>query len=214
MKLYITDEWCHKNNMASVKRYISDDYFELVTDPKKADTIWFPSGEYSIQPEMYPNTNFIFGPHFSTLPNEKIKKINNMHNNCVYIQPSEWVIKLWTDLQCNNIPLKVCPFGVDTVKFHPSPDIAKDIVLVYFKHRQQNELEQVCSSLLRRGIEFKAVIYNKYIEETYINAFYGVVTQQKKYYRNKQVIFIKIHKNSTDFNFHNKFILELVHCNA
>jgi hypothetical protein len=38
--------------------------------------------------------------------------------NTIYIQPSEWVVKLWKDYPiCNNLKIKVLPFGVETEKF-------------------------------------------------------------------------------------------------
>ena len=107
MKLYIVPEWVHDKNLAAIKRST----LNIIDTIEQADTVWMPSGETNLNPSYYPNKKFILGPHFSTLPNYRINNIDNSMNNCVYIQPSEWAVNVWKDLNFNKMPLKICPFG-------------------------------------------------------------------------------------------------------
>ena len=45
---------------------------------KDHDVIYSPSNP--IDASLYPNKKFIFGPHFSTFPNEKVVSIKNIYN--------------------------------------------------------------------------------------------------------------------------------------
>ena len=77
------------------------------------------SASVPVDTSQYTHKFFIFGPQFSTFPNQKIHMISNTHDNCVYIQPSEWVVQLWISKGVTHIPVIPYPFPVDTDKFKP-----------------------------------------------------------------------------------------------
>ena len=55
-----------------------------VNDIRNYDVVYMPNNP--INTSKYPNKKFIFGPHFSVFPNQKLRRINNVYKNCVYIQ--------------------------------------------------------------------------------------------------------------------------------
>jgi len=85
-----------------------------------------------IDVSKYPNTKFIFGPHFSVFPSDFIYKINGP--NTIYIQPSQWVVDFWKQMPiCKDLKISVLPFGVDTERFTPDKEIhEKSNVIIYF----------------------------------------------------------------------------------
>jgi glycosyltransferase involved in cell wall biosynthesis len=119
----------------------------------------------------YPNTKFIFGPHFSVFPN--IAQMDMIRRkNIVYIQPSEWAAKVWKDSPlCNNIKIQSLPFGVDTEKFNSNNSISeREKVFIYFKHRDPNDLLLIQHFLNNKNYEFQIFSYkDRYNEEDYLN---------------------------------------------
>lgn len=92
-------------------------------------------------------------------------------NNTVYIQPSEWVTKLWGNNNiCYGIKQKSLPFGVDTDKFkNIMPIEERNKVFVYYKSRDPNLLNIIDSLLKSNNIDYKLFSYNnRYDENIYI----------------------------------------------
>lgn len=125
----------------------------------------------------YPNTKFIFGPHFSIFPDNKLQIIKGQNN--VYNLLSEWVANLWKPYcQCENLKIITLPFGVDTEKFfNNKPQNERNDVILYFKHRNPHELHIVESFLQNRKIQYVIFSYDmRYDENEYIKRL-----QQSKY---------------------------------
>ena len=95
--LVLEDVFMHYKNKEGLIRifeYLKMDYkFGNISDIDKYDVIYMPSNP--IDTSKYPNKKFIFGPHFSTFPMNKMNVIKNVHNNSVYIQPSVWSKDIW-----------------------------------------------------------------------------------------------------------------------
>ena len=139
--------------------------------------------------QNYPTKKFIFGPHFSLYPDNKLLEINNILKNSVYIQPSTWPIKFWehydyyNNLQKSNIsiPFKPFPFPVDTVKFSTSSLYTERTkVFLYYKRRNPDELKYVESFLQLKNINYRIFDYVKrYNENDYLSYLqqcqYGIV---------------------------------------
>lgn len=133
-------------------------------DIQNSDLIYSPSNKIDIS--KYPNKKFIFGPHFSIFPNNKAN-FNNVHNNAIYIEPSQWVVNLWKDeFKYNSLPLKPYPVGIEV------PDIksnrSKD-PLIYFKHRNPNDLQFIINQLKSKNINPILIKYGSYKQEHYLN---------------------------------------------
>ena len=185
MKLLIVDNFHHKNmkGLEMVCRYLKWDYaykYGNIIDIEKEipnyDVIYFPVRPYDTS--RFPNKRFIFGPHFSVFPDNRLFAINNRFQNAIYIQPSKWATKTWVDMTASRIlPIKQFAFPVDTERFssadtHLSP-FSKTKVFIYFKSRDPNELKYVEKMLLKLNsenvVEYKVFDYRKrYNEEDYL----------------------------------------------
>ena len=97
--LIVSPHFHHKNKIGliNILNYLQWSYhFGNMNDINNYDIIYSPNSPIDVS--KYPNKKFIFGPHFSVFPTNKIKQINNIHNNSIYIQPSEWVVNLWKQM--------------------------------------------------------------------------------------------------------------------
>jgi len=184
--ILIISNFHHKNKegLERILVYLNYDYkFGTINDIDNYYMIFSPCNP--IDTSKYPNKKFIFGPHFSVFPDKRLLFINNVHNNSIYIQPSEWVIKMWSSRQIlgSLLPGKICgkifPFPVNTDKFN---DLGKERskVFVYYKRRKPEELKYIETFLNNKNIEYKIFDYVKrYSEEDYLNYLqeskYGII---------------------------------------
>jgi glycosyltransferase involved in cell wall biosynthesis len=183
MILIIGDEM-HKKNIEGLNKMLSKlnmeyKYGEIseIEDYK----IIFHSSQ-AIDTSKYPNKRFIFGPHFSTFPNDKLNRIKNVHNNSVYIQPSIWTKELWEPiLKQIHLPVKVFSFPVNMEKFKPDKKLEeRDRIFIYFKRRNPNELMNLVNFCKYKNILPIVIDYvRKYEEEDYLdclkNAKFGII---------------------------------------
>ena len=107
----------------------------------------------------------IAGPNLYVLPKEIPSHVDI--SDILYIQPSPWVIKFWQELGFDRSKIDAWPTGIDTNLFIPSKD-DKDIVLLYFKNRDESELEYAKNQLSLLNIRFKIIKYGSYKEEEYL----------------------------------------------
>ena len=189
MKILIKGDFHHKNKegLERLLKYLNYDYnfVNHINDINNYDIIFSPSSP--IDTSKYPDKIFIFGPHFSVFPDDKLKQINNVHNNSIYIQPSDWPIKFWeyfenfNDFQKTNIKIQFESFAfpVNTDKFN---DLGKkrSKVFIYYKRRLPEELESVKSFLTDKNIEYRIFDYVKrYDEHEYLDYLqeskYGII---------------------------------------
>lgn len=159
----------YKNNYCVVN---SVDYLNKLS-LEKFDCVYSPY--LPIDVSKYPDVKFIFGPHFSVFP--EIHHMNIIKgDNTIYIQPSEWAKNAWKNNKiCDGIRIEVLPFGVDTDKFNEiKPIEQRNEVILYYKNRQPNELNNVLNFLKSHNIQPK--IFNwvlKYDENEYINSLHN-----------------------------------------
>ena len=132
----------------------------------------------------FPDTKFIFGPHFSVFPNRMLNFLSNrVNNNSVYIQPSKWAMDIWKSMGVETvIPVKTQPFPVDVGRFNSiqTHDDTKTHVFIYFKRRRPSELQILENTLREKKIDYKVFDYVKQYEENdyleYLKkAKYGIV---------------------------------------
>jgi glycosyltransferase involved in cell wall biosynthesis len=183
IKILFINVEMHFKNLHALKKYnfcityINNANLDMV-DLDNIDVVYSPTRVIDVK--KYPNTKFIFGPHFSVFPNKAQMDIIS-GNNAIYIQPSDWVRNVWRNNSlCNNIRIKTLPFGVDTEMFSPINQVNERIeVFVYFKRRKISELIFLISFLKSKGIQPKIFNYvNKYSEQEYLqylkNSKYGI----------------------------------------
>jgi hypothetical protein len=124
----------------------------------------------AIDVTKYPNVKFIFGPQFSVFPEERLTIIKG--SKTVYNLLSNWVINIWKKFPvCNNLNVVALPFGVDTEKFIDNKSITeKNRVIVYFKHRNPQDVHFIERFLKDKHIAYTLFSYNtRYDENNYIN---------------------------------------------
>ena len=177
MKLLFVDKFMHAKNLHALLNYkieittINHTNLDIL-DLSQYDVVYSPSQPIDVK--KYPNTKFIFGPHFSVFPeNNSISIIDN--KNVVYVQPSEWVVNLWKKFPlCQHIRIESLPFGVDTLKFNEINHINhRNTVFLYFKRRDPNELNTIINFLKTKNIDPTIFSYvKKYNEKEYINCLH------------------------------------------
>jgi glycosyltransferase involved in cell wall biosynthesis len=184
MKLLLLDRDFHHKNRAALYAYknihITPFYWpdELSRfNLSEYDAVYSPT--YPIDVSKYPNTRFIFGPHFSVFPEQNLKWIKGQ--NTTYIQPGKWAADVWkVSPLCRDMQIKPVPFGVDTNQFTETiPQEQRTQVFVYYKTRNPDDLQFITDKLREFGIVFTLFSYdNRYNEAEYIqclrNAKYGI----------------------------------------
>ena len=181
--LFIKSAIHHKNlnfilNCKQIQFYIIDNVNEIKNiNLSDYDAVYSPCDIIDIP--IYPNTKFVFGPHFSVFPDDKINIIKG--KNSIYIQPSEWVANYWKRFPlCNNLNISSMPFGVETDKFNEIKSIyERKYVFIYYKSRHPTELEIIKRFLNSNSIEYIIFDYKKkYNENDYIqylqNSIFGI----------------------------------------
>jgi glycosyltransferase involved in cell wall biosynthesis len=175
MKILYIKSNMHKKNHHALSNYKNIDFtiINFVSDFYKMDISSFDAVISPCEPinvSLYPNTKFIFGPHFSIFPDKKITHIKG--SNSVFNLLSDWVVNIWKKYYISyNLKLIKIPFGVDTEKFHPNkPILEREKVFIYFKNRNPNDLKMVETFLTMKNYEYKIFSYkNKYDEQEYLD---------------------------------------------
>jgi len=176
MKILLLIPFIHHKNEYALKHYtkinittISCDKEMEEYDLNQFDCVYSPSEPIDVS--LYPNTKFIFGPHFSVLPNEKMLQIKGQ-KNVIYNCLCEWVKNSWKKSNlCEGVRFVPIPFGIDTLKFQPEKPIQKRTnAFVYVKSRSAEDLDFVQQILYKYNIDYTIFSYRKrYNEEEYIN---------------------------------------------
>lgn len=165
MKVAIYGSFHHKNKHGLIMILDRLGYEYICTRDtnhfKDSDIVY--SAGVPFDTSKYPNTFFVFGPQFSVFPDHKLHTLNANYKNWVYIQPSEWVVKLWKGFNIT-IPLKSFPFPVDTDYFCPS-EKEKNEVILYMKTRHPEEKNRVSSFLKSRNISYRIFDYDRRYQE-------------------------------------------------
>lgn len=182
MRVLVFDQLHRKNRngIEQLFQYMKMDYMftnDISKIDETFDIVYSPA--MAIDTSKYPSHKFIFGPHFSVFPDNKLRAINNTCGNSVYIQPSPWCVDLWKGLGVTTfLPIQFFPFPVDVNKF--SPEISgkkREKVFVYFKRRRPDELSHLLNFLKSREIEVEIFNYiARYDEQHYLE-----VLQQCKF---------------------------------
>jgi len=174
----------HQKNVNALYKYNNNYYVAKSIEEidnihlNQFDCIYSPCVPLNVK--KYPNAKFIFGPHFSVFPElHQMNEIRN--NNVIYIQPSEWAAKVWENHPyCENIKIKVLPFGVDTNNFcERKPIIDRNKAFIYFKNRRPEDLNLVTNFFNNKNIPYVIFSYkSRYNEQDYIdylqNSKFGV----------------------------------------
>lgn len=179
MKILYINIFMHSKNNNALLNYKNINFFIInhtnidSFDLTEFDCVYCPS--HPINVSKYPNVKFIFGPHFSVFPEKHQMEI--IHGiNTIYVQPSEWANNVWKyHPNCRNIRVETLPFGVDVNKFNENKPInERNEVILYYKNRHPDELNNVLNFLRTRGVNPKIFSYKtRYDENDYINSLHN-----------------------------------------
>jgi len=183
-KILLLDRDFHHKNRAALYAYESLEIMPFYSPEELQrfnlndyDAVYSPT--YPIDVSKYPNTRFIFGPHFSVFPEENLRWIKGP--NTVYIQPSKWAADVWLiNPLCRDIDIRPVPFGVDTMSFNEiKPIEERTEVFVYYKTRGPDDLLFIKDKLKEMDISYTLISYDyRYKEQEYRellkNAKYGI----------------------------------------
>lgn len=165
MKFYLNPTSFHQSNRNGLNHMIKYLNLDVVNSINDADVIYSPGQPLPI--DQYPNKKFIFGPHFSVFPNQKALSLNGIHNNAVYIQPSQPSVDTWVgEFGFKNIPVKAFPFPLNVDGIEISENV-KNKVLVYDKYRKPEELKMVIDLLNTNNVDYELIRYGSYNELEY-----------------------------------------------
>lgn len=184
MKFLFFSDSTHRKNINALKKYNLDMDIVENAEQLQSTNVWnynvVISPAKPVNAFQFKNIKFIFGPHFSTFPTQKITGILELPN-VTYIQPSPWTVATWKNFEiCSKLNIECLPFGVDTDTFNESKPITeRKKVFVYLKHRDPNEFLFLKHYFLLKNIEYKIFDYNiQYNEKEYIDylqeAKYGI----------------------------------------
>ena len=136
-------------------------------DIPNADVIYCPIRPFNAS--KYPNKRFVFGPHLSIFPDNKLHGIQNKDNS-VYIQPSPWARDIWIEKGADKyLPIVSFPYPVDIDKFKPkNEDLKRNNVLVMFKYRKNTETTFIEDQLKTKNESYRIFKYGSYNEEDYV----------------------------------------------
>jgi hypothetical protein len=175
MKILYVKTWMHDKNHHALMNYKNIDFTIIYSldeverhDLSHYDCVLSP--QMPIDVSKYPSTKFIFGPHFSVFPDDKLNSIKG--KNSVFNLLSDWVVNYWSEPYYNlNLQFVKVPFGVDTNKFNKiKPINDRNDVFIYFKNRSPYELEIVQNFLNSKNINYRIFsYYNRYHENDYLN---------------------------------------------
>jgi len=169
--LVLNHKFHHKNQkgLEMICNYLD---YNLIYGSEKdiptADAVYCPSHPFNVS--KYPNKRFVFGPHLSIFPDNKLHSIQNQ-NNSVYIQPSPWARDVWINKDAEKfLPVVSFPYPVEVDKFKPkNENIKRNNVLVMFKYRKNTELTFIENKLKSKKESYRVFKYGSYKEEDYKN---------------------------------------------
>jgi hypothetical protein len=185
MKILFINNGMHHKNLHAIRNYKNINIREIGNEKEldmynvsEYDCVYSPA--IPIEVNKYPTeTVFLFGPHFGVFPDKKMLNIKSKKS--AFIVPSQWCVDVYSSFkECENLQIKLVPFGVDTETFNEIIPIQKrNRVFIYFKGRNPQELEYIENVLKSNNIEYRVFSYrHRYDENEYIeylqNAKYGI----------------------------------------
>lgn len=126
---------------------------------RKLVKILFSESKYS---------NIIAGPNIFVLPSDidflsklALKKVK------FYVQPSKWAMDVWLKLGYRLSSMNIWAVGIDTEFWQPFEKNRKKKILIYFKERNLELLENTKNILEKLKLKYSVLFYGKYNEIKY-----------------------------------------------
>ncbi len=180
MKLILYKDKGHRKNFDAIQRMCSAsniefEFTESLDRLKKDDyNILYSFCSY-VDPDILPtHVKIIFGPHAFVFPSNDSPFVGTTEpqlvNRSIYNCLSPWVQTLFFEhVNSFKMPVIPMPFAVDINRFSPSLQ-EKDIdCLVYIKHRNEHEINQIMKCINEANLNYQVLTYGSYDEDQYIH---------------------------------------------
>jgi hypothetical protein len=129
--------------------------------------LWVHNDVFALPGLRRTRAHAVLGPNLFVMPGDIPRSIS--FDGALYLQPSEWVIRLWKRAGFEACDLEAWPVGIDTRRFAPRSPAGPDrSVLVYLKRRRSAELEAVERRLERMRLAYRVLRFGDYTEEDYL----------------------------------------------
>jgi hypothetical protein len=143
----------------------------VVNQPiEKCDYNWVQDNPAALIQASFLKKPCVFGPNLAVFPSGLPFFRKKIHSKSLFLFPSNWPMNVWEKLNFNECSLKVWPSGVDTELFNNNSETDNNSVLVYFKNRNPNLLEEVTNKLKKVRLNFVLFEYGEYEEEAFLKA--------------------------------------------
>lgn len=105
----------------------------------------------------------LMGPNLFVLPDEWGDYCKRFDH---FVVPSEWVQKIYRNFSVlDSSTIDIWPVGIDSEFWKKTSSQRSGRAFIYFKNREESELEQVQIFLKSRGIDYDILRYGSYEEE-------------------------------------------------
>jgi len=174
MKILVVLGWIHPKNERGLKdlmRHLEIDCtFGTELDiNSNYDLVYCPSTFLSVK---YDGVKAFYGPHLFVFP-PKDRPIP-----MPYIQPSLWTVESWAGQDHKHEQIYVLPFPVDTKMFRSAENMDRNLIFIYYKHRDPRELEHLINYMNSKDVCPILIEYGTYNETDYLQvlqrARYGI----------------------------------------
>jgi len=172
-------KWGHPRNVEFIIRAcrmfkIEYHYTDDSSPPDhQYDIIWAPAAW--INPDRYPTSKILFGPHFWVFPNPSdplFTQAKPEHaSRCIYLCLSDWNKKVYDEfVPVSNqiIPFVPLPFGLDIQAF-PKHDACEYDCIIYYKDVDPARLSWCIAHITSIGLRYKLYKYGSYQRDEYLS---------------------------------------------
>lgn len=109
----------------------------------------------------------IVGPNIVVMPDD-LPILRGKLKKSIYLQPSDWVVRLWNEAGFSECELAVWPAGIDSNEFTASCREKDNLkIMIYFKERNPEILERTIQKVQSLGLEPIVIRYGSYGESEF-----------------------------------------------
>ena len=172
-------KWGHPRNVEFIVRAcrmfkIEYHYTDDSSPPDhQYDIIWAPSAW--IDPDRYPTSKILFGPHFWVFPNPSDPLFTHAKSEhasrCIYLCLSNWIKTVYNEfipLSKQIIPFVPLPFGLD-IQAVPKHEPYEYDCIVYSKNVNPSRFTWCINYITSIGLRYKIYQYGSYHRDEYLS---------------------------------------------
>jgi len=139
------------------------------------DYIWIQDKQMSIIEAGFLQKPILVGPNTTVLPKDLPILRKKLHKDSVYLTPSDWTKKMWVNSGFNECKIISWPVGIDleTISHRKREKSEPNRILIYFKQRDPQLLEDVKKIILDEGMHYEVIHYGYYDQNDYMKSLNG-----------------------------------------